>query len=248
MPETKVETSTSSLGEKNAERKAAATTEVAKPAASEVTHAQPTKAAEATAAATKAAEDTKSYVFDGVHYPNAVVRQFTDKDPSNPARTITTRKRFDMITHLLIQRVSGMGTSQRTGEKYITLSGQYGPFSTARITASAQNADAVLAFLKGKVDKTHPDLPLKERLVVDVIGTPMSARRRGGNWNANPAQGFVPSMPQQPNPNQGSARQGGFGFTITELYEVLPNGDKKVIIGAPTPVASEAGQVEEMLL
>lgn len=122
----------------------------------------------------------KTKVFNGVHMPSSVTRTFQVADPGNPSRVLTTRKKFDMITNLVIDRVSGHGSAERTNEQYITLSGQYAPFGTARITASSQNADALIAMLKGNVDKSDPNnLVLIKEITVDVVATPM----RGFGFN-----------------------------------------------------------------
>lgn len=136
---------------------------------------------EAPAASNTTIESHKAFAFIGQHFPSAVVRTFTTDDPSNPGRVIKTNKRFDLITNLVIERVSGMGFADKTGEKYVTLSGQYAPFGTARITASSQNADAVLALLKDNVDKTNKELPLKKKIVVETVCTPM----RGFGFTVN---------------------------------------------------------------
>lgn len=116
----------------------------------------------------------KTKVFNGAHLAAAVTRTISTPDPGNPSRMLTSRKKFDLITGLVIERVSGIGKAEKTGEQYITLSGQYAPFGTARITASAQNADAVIAMLKDNVDKTNPALlVLKEEITVEVVATPM---------------------------------------------------------------------------
>ncbi len=141
-----------------------------------------TSPATSPAASTTTIDSTdKAFAYVGQHFPSNVVRSFTAADPSNPGRVIKTNKRFDLITNLVIERVSGMGHAEKTGEKYITLSGQYAPFGTARITASSQNADAVIKLLEGNVDKTNKELPLKKRITVNVVCTPM----RGFGFTVN---------------------------------------------------------------
>lgn len=115
----------------------------------------------------------KTTVFNGAHLPGVVSRTIQAPDPANPNRVLSSRKKFDLVRGLVIERVSGMGNAKGTGERYITLSGQYAPFSTARVTASAQNADAVIAMLKDNVDKSDPKLPLKKEITVEVVGTQM---------------------------------------------------------------------------
>lgn len=127
----------------------------------------------APAVQTTTIDSPKAPVFNGQYFPNAVVRVFTTPDPSNENRLIKATKRFDLVTRLVLDRVNGMGSANKTGEKYITLIGQYAPFKTLRITASSQNADAVISMLHNNVEGKDKEFALKEKLVVEVVGTPM---------------------------------------------------------------------------
>lgn len=110
--------------------------------------------------------------FTGQHMPNVISRTISSPDPANPTRILKTRKRFDLITNLRLQRVSGSGHADKTGEPFITVSGQFGPFATARITASAQNMEPLRKMLEGHVEATDPRL-IKIPMVVDVVVSPM---------------------------------------------------------------------------
>lgn len=115
--------------------------------------------------------------FTGELYPGAVTRVLQTPDPAQPGRTVTTRKRYDLITHLQLTRVSGTGNFENTGEPFITLNGQYAPGKNARITVSAQNVAPVAAMLKGNVDKTKGDqYPLTKDITVEVVCTEMRGR------------------------------------------------------------------------
>jgi hypothetical protein len=140
----------------------------------EQTAAAPTTGLQSIGQQQSSIETTKSPVYRGKHFPSKVHRNFSTPDPSNPARMITVRKPFDLITYLVLNQVSGVGYTD-AGEKYITLSGQYAPFAKARITASAQNADSVLEWLHGRVDKSpgKTPLPLLKPITVEVVCTQM---------------------------------------------------------------------------
>lgn len=113
----------------------------------------------------------KTKVFNGELFEQKVTRKIVTKDPAT-GRDISKLAKYDLCEGLVIDRVSGMGPSDRTGELQITLSGQYKPFGTLRITASAQNYDKVVAALKGNVNQDE-QRTLKEEITVTAVGTLM---------------------------------------------------------------------------
>lgn len=113
----------------------------------------------------------KTTNFTGEYFERGITRKITTTDPAT-GRDVSRLAKLDLVTDLVIDRVSGHGVSERTGENQITLSGQFAPFKQLRITASAQNYDKVVAFLQGKVNKDEKST-LKEEIVVKAVGTPM---------------------------------------------------------------------------
>lgn len=110
-------------------------------------------------------------VFTGELFEQKVTRKITTKDPET-GRDISKLAKYDMCTGLVVDRVSGIGLSERTNEMQVTLSGQYKPFGTLRVTASSQNYDKVVEFLKGKVNKDE-QRTLKDEITLIAIGTLM---------------------------------------------------------------------------
>lgn len=116
----------------------------------------------------------KTKSFTGRYFPGAVKRTLQAPDPANPSRMISTRVNLDQVTGLVLGNVSGHGQFDNTGEDYITISGQYAPGKTCRLTVSSQNVEPVAkALLKDNVDKTIPGLPLTKEHTVIAIGSPM---------------------------------------------------------------------------
>jgi hypothetical protein len=163
MPDTKTDSPSKPLAERM-------TAPIASAAAETKVAVEPQPA---TSAGQPNLESTKAFPFTGAYFSGKVTRTISSPDPGNPGKMITARKTFDMITDLVIDRVSGLDFAARTDEKYITLNGQYAPSRTARITAFSQHSDAVIALVKGNVDTSNPERPLKRKITVNVIGTPM---------------------------------------------------------------------------
>lgn len=113
----------------------------------------------------------KTTAFVGEYFERGITRKIVTVDPGT-GKNVSKLAKFDLVTDLVIDRVSGHGPSERTGENQITLSGQFAPFKQLRITASAQNYDKIVEFLQGKVNKDEKTT-LKEEIVVKAVGTPM---------------------------------------------------------------------------
>ena len=116
----------------------------------------------------------KTTVFTGEYFERGATRKLTTTDPATNA-VITKLVKHDVVRDLVIDRVSGFGPSEKTGEMQITLAGQYKQgCKTCRITAFAQDVEKVQAMLKGNVVKSD-ELPfmLKDEIVVTAIGDPM---------------------------------------------------------------------------
>lgn len=118
--------------------------------------------------------------FNGELFEQRVTRRIHTVDPANPSRTIVQSKKYDMVTGLVCDKVTGYGESDTPNrELQITLSGQFAPFKNLRITASAQNFDKVVAALKGKVERSEgQQLPfsLKEDITFTAVGQLMKGR------------------------------------------------------------------------
>lgn len=142
----------------------------------------------------------KTQSFNGVLHKDRVKRTYTMIDPAN-GRTITSTQTFSAIEGLVLEKVSGHGKAERTGEPYITLSGQYDQFSPVRITAGSDRAmilkEKLVSLLDEEAMKTHAKtIPFKEEITVNAIVKPMST--------------------------------GSFGYTIEELYQVDPKTGEKI--------------------
>jgi len=154
----------------------------------------------------------KTQVFTGEYFERGATRKITTTDPGQPGRIASKLEKFDMVTDLVIDHVSGYGKVEKTGELQVTLSGQYGAgCKTCRITAFAQNVDAIKAMLKDNVVKPEAPSadgrvhwPLKEEIVVTAVGSKMT----------------------------------GYGLSVRELYLKNADGTFKTII-APAAIAVE---------
>ena len=117
----------------------------------------------------------KTQIFTGTYIPGGAKRQVQAIDPST-GKMVTNRVNYDLVSGLVLERVSSKpgDTFPNTGEAFVTISGQYGPGETCRITASSQHlATVAKALLKGNVDKADDRLPLLKEHMVTAIGTPM---------------------------------------------------------------------------
>ena len=152
----------------------------------------------------------KTQVFTGELFEQKVTRKIVTKDPAT-GRDISKLAKYDMVTGLVIDRVTGMGPSDTPNkELQITLSGQFKPFGTLRITASAQNYEKVVNALKGNVERSEgQELPflLKNEIVVTAVGNLMKGR----------------------------------GMNVAELYISEADGSVKTIIGAPESATETTG-------
>jgi hypothetical protein len=136
----------------------------------------------------------KTQRFNGMLHKDRVKRTFTTIDPGT-GRAITSTHVFTQIDGLVLEKVSGHGKANRTGEPYITLNGQYDQFSPVRITAGSDRALALKEKIRPLLDETAAathgqEIPLKEEITVTAIVKAMSA--------------------------------GSFGYTVEELYRVDP--------------------------
>lgn len=116
-------------------------------------------------------QSTRTTVFDGAYIQNGVRRQVSVIDPIT-SKSVSQSVKRDIVSKLVCNRVSGFGNFPNTGEPYVTLSGQYAPGKTLRITMSSQNRDAVAALLKGKIANKETK-ELTEELVFTAVGEPM---------------------------------------------------------------------------
>lgn len=155
-------------------------------------------------------------VFRGKYGQGAITRTESFKDPAT-GKTSVTRRKLDVIEGLVLATVTGLGQFSNTGEDYVTVTGQYAPGKTSRITASAQNMQLLSeALLKDNVDKSAPrqangqiKWPLKKEHVVKVIGTPMQ----------------------------------GFGLLVEEVYLTEGKDEIPVIAAPEQPAAQELGEM-----
>lgn len=185
----------------------------------ETTNAQEQPAMQAPAIAEQ--KPAKTRVFKGVHYPESVTRNFEASDPAMPGRVIKTRKKFDLITFLVIDRVSGHDDREANKEPYITLSGQYAPYSLLRITASSQNSDLVKDLVRPLLNASDPrnskdgqTIYLREPIIVNAIGQMMRA----------------------------------YGLNLHELYQVNEQGEVGKVIIAASEQAVQKESKESLLL
>ncbi len=115
----------------------------------------------------------KTQIFTGKYLVGGAKRTVTAVDP-HTQKVTSNRVNLDICEGLVLGNVSGHGNFSNTGEKFITINGQYAPGKTCRATFSAQNLEiAAEALLKGNVEKDVEGKPLKIEHVVTVIGTPM---------------------------------------------------------------------------
>lgn len=156
----------------------------------------------------------KTTVFTGKYMPGAIKRQLTSVDDAT-GKAVTSRLVMDRVEGLVLAKVSGHGEFSNTGERYVTLTGQYGPGEQLRITASAQNYDLLSkALLADNVDRSagktpngQISWPLNVEHVVNVHGRKMA----------------------------------GFGFMVEELY-LVKDGKTTPIIGAPEQPKATAAE------
>lgn len=139
----------------------------------------------------------KTTKFNGKFLRSAVTRYEQTPDPADATgrRMLRAPVQLDVFDGLVLDRITGMGTSRGTGAAQITLEGVYNPAVQAfptRISAFGENCEKLVEALKtlevvdktskGKNPKNQDELLFKDDLVVRVSGNliPNQNRQGGG--------------------------------------------------------------------